>query len=177
MLSNAHPHVFTSTVSHTTRQRRVGEVEGESYLFVSPSEFSALLSRDAFVEHAWFSGQQYGTSKKTIAEQAAKGLIVILDIEMDGVKKLKADPEINARYVFIGPPSFEVLETRLKGRGTDREEDVERRLTQARIEMEFAKVPRVHDKIIINNDLDVAFIELEEFVLPSRHSAKIAIQG
>ncbi|KAJ0417941.1 P-loop containing nucleoside triphosphate hydrolase protein [Aspergillus carlsbadensis] len=106
-LFDEHPDTFAFTVSHTTRSPRIGEVEGTNYLFVSPSTFDNLISQEAFVEHATFSGNQYGTSKRTIADQMAKGLVVILDIEMQGIKQMKANSSIDARYVFIKPPSFE----------------------------------------------------------------------
>jgi len=142
----------------------VGEVEGRNYFFVTPSTFDDLVSQGAFVEHATFGGNQYGTSKKTIEDQMAKGLVVVLDIEMNGVKQMKANSSIDARYVFIKPPSFEALERRLRGRGTEKDEDVQKRLEQAKAEIEYADIEGVHDKIIVNDDLDRAFKELEEFV-------------
>lgn len=82
---------------------------------------------------------------------------------MEGVKQMKADPTIEARYVFIRPPSIEVLEQRLQRRGTEREDDIQRRLTQARNEIEYANTG-IHDKIIVNDDLQTAYRELEDFV-------------
>jgi hypothetical protein len=99
---------------------------------------------------AQFGDNLYGTSKQTIEEQGAKGKIVVLDIEMEGVKQIKATG-FPARYVFIAPPSEEVLEKRLRGRGTDNEASILKRLAQAKLELEFAKTPGVHDKIIVNN--------------------------
>lgn len=115
------------------------------------------------MEHAYFSGNHYGTSKQTIADQMARGLVVVLDIEMDGVRQIQENRAIDARYVFIQPPSLEALEARLRSRGTENEEQVQRRLAQARAEMEFAK-QGVHDKIIVNDDLERAYQELEGFV-------------
>lgn len=152
------------TVSHTTRKPRVGEVEGKSYFFVTPSTFGNLISQGAFVEHATFSGNHYGTSKKTIADKMAKGLVVVLDIEMHGVKQMKANSSIDARYVFIKPPSFEALESRLRERGTEKDEDIQKRLVQAKAELEYADTQSVHDKIIVNDDFDKAFKELDELV-------------
>jgi guanylate kinase len=111
-----------------------------------------------------FSGNQYGASKKTIAGEMAQGLVVVLDIEMHGVKQIKANSSIDARYVFIKPPSLETLERRLRGRGTEIDEDIQKRLAQAKAEVECAETQGVHDKIIVNDDLDKAFKELEEFV-------------
>jgi guanylate kinase len=164
MLADAHRDTFGSTVSHTTRKPRAGEVEGVNYYFVSPAEFSALVSDKAFAEHTFFSGHSYCTSKQTIADQRAKGLVVILDIEMEGVKQMKANTDLDARFVFIKPPSLEELEARLRRRCTETEEDIQKRLAQARAELEFADTPGVHDIIIVNNDLDKAYQELDTFV-------------
>lgn len=164
MLKDAHRDTFGSTVSHTTRKPRVGEVEGVNYYFVSSAKFSSLVSDKAFAEYTFFSGHFYGTSKQTIADQRAKGLVAILDIEMEGVKQMKANTDLDARFVFIKPPSLEELETRLRRRGTETEEDIQKRLAQARAELKFADTPGVHDIIIVNNDLDKAYQELDMFV-------------
>lgn len=101
------------------------------------------------VRSAQFGGNHYGTSKATIEEQTAKGKVVVLDIEMEGVKQIKAT-EFPARYVFIAPPSEEELERRLRGRATDSEESIQKRLAQARNELAYSRTPGVHDKIIVN---------------------------
>ncbi|KAB8254269.1 P-loop containing nucleoside triphosphate hydrolase protein [Aspergillus pseudonomiae] len=163
-LFDEHPNTFAFAVSHTTRKPRTGEVEGRNYFFVTPSTFGNLISQEAFVEHAMFSGNQYGTSKRTIADQMAKGLVVVLDIEIHGVEQMKANSSIDARYVFIKPPSFETLERRLRGRGTEKDEDIQKRLAQAKAEAEYADTKGFYDKIIINDDLEKAFKELEDFV-------------
>ncbi|PWY89799.1 guanylate kinase [Aspergillus heteromorphus CBS 117.55] len=162
-----HPDTFAFTVSHTTRQPRAGEVDGTNYHFVTPTQFSELIAEGAFVEHATFSGNSYGTSKRTIADQIAKGRIVVLDIEMYGVKQMKENPTINARYVFIAPPNFEALEKRLRGRGTEKDEDVTKRLAQAKNEIEYANTG-VHDRIIVNDDLEKAYEELKEFIFEQK---------
>lgn len=153
---------------------RVGEVEGVSYFFVSPSTFSSLLSQDAFIEYTIFSGNYYGTSKQTIADQTAKGSIVVLDIEMEGVMSMKSSG-IDARYVFVKPPSFDTLEARLRNRRTEKEEDIPKRLARAKLELEFADTPGVHDLVIVNDDLEKAVRELEEFVFgqPSKYDKPV----
>lgn len=164
-LFDNHPGTFGFTVSHTTRKPRPGEVEGVAYFFVSEEEFTKLRDRGELVEHAYFSGNYYGTSKRTIDEQTARGLVVVLDIEMQGVKQMKEkNSGIDAQYVFIRAPSFEVLEDRLRKRGTEGEEDVRRRLAQARVELEYAESGGVYDKIIVNGDVEEAYKELEMFV-------------
>jgi Guanylate kinase len=99
---------------------------------------------------AQFGDNLYGTSKATIEEQMAKGKTVILDIEIEGVKQIKASG-FPARFVFIAPPSEEELERRLRGRGTEKEEAIQKRLRQAKVELEYSKVPGMHDKIIVND--------------------------
>ncbi|KAJ6005492.1 Guanylate kinase [Penicillium sp. IBT 35674x] len=162
-LFDAHPDTFAFTVSHTTRAPRPGEIEGTNYFFVNASQFSDLVSQGAFVEHATFGGNHYGTSQKTISDQTAKGRVVVLDIEMHGVKQMKANPSIDARYIFISPPNFEALAKRLRGRGTEKDEAIQKRLAQAKAELDYANTG-AHDKIIVNDDLQVACKELEDFI-------------
>ncbi|KAJ5117803.1 guanylate kinase [Penicillium atrosanguineum] len=173
-LFDEHPDTFTFAVSHTTRKPRVSEIEGKNYFFVSSSEeFFSLVTQGAFVEHATFSGNHYGTSKETIADQMGKGLVVVLDIEMNGVKQMKVNSSVDARYIFIKPPpSFGALEARLRMRGTEENEEVKQRLAQAEAELEYAETPGVYDKIIVNDDLEQAFNELKEFIYqPADHKS------
>jgi guanylate kinase len=128
----------------------------------TPALHPPSIFADTGSNRAKFGDNLYGTSKKAIEDQSAKGQIVVLDIEMEGVKQVKKS-DINARYVFISPPSEEELERRLRGRGTEKEESVRKRLAQAKLELEFAKTG-VHDKIIVNDDLEMAYKELEDFV-------------
>lgn len=164
MMSRAHPGVFGSTVSHTTRAPRPGEVEGVTYHYISPAAFARLVAQDAFAEHASFSGHSYGTSRQTIADQAARGLVAVLDIEMEGVKQMRAGHAVDARYVFVKPPSFGALEARLRGRGTESEEQIGKRLARARAELAYADTPGVHDLVVVNDDVDEAFRALEGFI-------------
>lgn len=147
LLRERHPDTFTLSVSHTTRAPRDGEAHGTHYYFVTHDAFGALADADGFVEHAQFSGNRYGTSKQTIADRTAEGKVVVLDIEMEGVKQIKQSG-MDARYVFIAPPSVEELEKRLRGRGTEKEESVQKRLNQAKLELEYSKTPGVHDLLV-----------------------------
>ncbi|KAK3389149.1 P-loop containing nucleoside triphosphate hydrolase protein [Podospora didyma] len=171
LLFERHPDTFTFSISHTTRKPRQGESHGSHYHFVSRDDFVALKSQGGFVESAEFSGNMYGTSKQTIEEQSAKGKVVVLDIEMEGVKQIKATG-FPARFVFVAPPSEEELERRLRGRGTDDEPSILKRLAQAKVELEYAKTPGVHDKIIVNKDIETAYKELEDFVFAPEPAAK-----
>ncbi len=146
------------------------------YHFTTPEDFEKLIAQDAFVEHAKFGGNYYGSSKqavqdvaegrgKTIDGQTAEGKrICIFDIEMEGVKQLKASP-LQPRICFLQPPSLEVLEQRWRGRGDTSEDSIQKRLAQARNEMEYCKTEGKNDKVIINDDLDRAFNELDEWVM------------
>ncbi|KAL2128959.1 hypothetical protein VTI74DRAFT_8413 [Chaetomium olivicolor] len=163
LLFQRHPETFTLSVSHTTRSPRPGEQDGVHYHFVTREDFLALKEKNGFLENAEFGGNLYGTSKATIEEQTAKGKTVVLDIEVEGVKQIKASG-FPARYVFIAPPSEEELERRLRSRGTEKEESIQKRLKQAKVELEYSKIEGVHDRIIVNDDLEKAYKELEEFV-------------
>ncbi|KAM3438195.1 hypothetical protein NHJ13734_004280 [Beauveria thailandica] len=163
LLLERHPDAFCLSVSHTTRTPRSGEEDGKAYHFVQMQDFEDLIAKDGFVEHAEFSGNRYGTSKMTIEEQTKKGRIVLLDIEMEGVKQIK-NSSIAARYVFIAPPSVQQLEQRLRGRGTETEASIQKRLAQANKELEYSQTPGVHDLIIVNDDLETAYKELDAFI-------------
>ncbi|KAL2015766.1 hypothetical protein VTK56DRAFT_4857 [Thermocarpiscus australiensis] len=163
LLFQRHPNTFALSVSHTTRSPRPGEQDGVDYHFVTREAFLELKANNGFVENAQFGDNLYGTSKATIQEQSAKGKTVVLDIEVEGVKQIKASG-FPARYVFIAPPSEEELERRLRGRGTESEASIQKRLDRAKVELEYAKVPGIHDKTIVNDDLETAYKELEDFV-------------
>lgn len=156
------PNNFGFSVSNTTRSPRAGEVNGKDYHFVSVDEFKKMTDEQKFLEWATFSGNYYGTSIKAVQDVNDLGRTCILDIEMEGVKSIKKS-NIPARYLFIEPPSIESLRSRLEGRGTETKESLEKRITAAAREMEYAKTG-VHDKIIINEDLDKAYKELKEFI-------------
>ncbi|KAI9831008.1 MAG: guanylate kinase [Thelocarpon superellum] len=161
-----HPGTFGYSVSHTTRAPRQGERDGREYNFVSREDFLALVEQGGFIENAEFSGNYYGTSVKAVRDVADKGLICILDIEMEGVKQVKKT-NLNARFTFIAPPSLAILEQRLRGRGTEDEVSIRKRLDQAEKELAYAQTEGAHEKIIVNDDLDTAHRELEQFILGS----------
>ena len=176
-LLDAHPGMFATTVSHTTRSPRAGEVEGKTYYYVSRGEFERLIAEGVFIKHAEFNGNLYGTSKQTVVDQAAKGPLVLLDIKMEGVKQLKSeqsktDTPISPRFVFIKPPDLAVLARRLRGWGTEDESTIQRRLTRAAAEIDFAETG-VHDQIIVNGDLERASRDLENFLIGAHSSGSV----
>ena len=145
------------SVSHTTRPRRDGEVNGEHYHFVDISQFEAMLAQEAFVEHAKVFDNYYGTSKAAISEQLDRGYDLILEIDWQGAAQVKKlFPE--AIFIFILPPSSAELEARLRNRASDDDEVIARRLAEARREMQQC---HWYDYLVINDDFDQALAELD----------------
>ena len=157
------PDSFGFSVSNTTRKPRPGEVNGKDYNFVTVDEFKTLIEENKFIEWAQFSGNYYGTTIKAVenVSKVAKKTC-ILDIDMQGVISVKKT-DLNARFLFLSPPSIEELHARLNGRGTETPESLQKRISAASKEMEFAKTG-VHDQIIVNDDLERAYAELKKFI-------------
>ncbi|XP_044281065.1 guanylate kinase [Varanus komodoensis] len=152
--------VFGFSVSHTTRQPRPGEVDGKDYHFVTREAMRKEIDAGGFIEHAEFSGNMYGTSKAAVQAVQAQNQICILDIDMQGVKNIKKT-DLNPIYISIQAPSIEVLEKRLRDRKTETEESLQKRLNTACIDMELSKEPGLFDMIIINDDVEEAYLALK----------------
>ncbi|HSM30453.1 MAG TPA: guanylate kinase [Woeseiaceae bacterium] len=145
------------SISYTTRKQRRTEVDGSDYIFVDPDEFQRLCAAGALLESAQVFDNYYGTSREQVEEHLAAGHHVILEIDWQGAQQVrKAKPDCTT--VFILPPSREELERRLRSRGTDTDDVIERRLRDALSDMshwdEF-------DYVIFNDDLDQAVADLE----------------
>lgn len=147
------------SVSHTTRQPREGEEHGVHYNFTSVDIMRQEIADDKFIEYAEVHGNYYGTSVESVDKVSRSGKICVLDIDIQGVQKVK-ESNLDAIYVFVAPPSMEALETRLRGRGTEKEEDIQKRLHNANGEMEYGQVEGNFDRYLINDDLDRASEEL-----------------
>jgi guanylate kinase len=149
------------SVSATTRAPRPGERDGVDYHFLSEAAFDELQGAGAFVEHAEYAGRRYGTLRSELERRAAAGEPVLLEIEVQGARQIRAALP-GALQVFIAPPSLAALRERLVGRGTDDGEVVDRRLTAAEEELdaqgEFAHV-------VVNDRLEDALRELRAIVL------------
>ena len=156
-------HVHLS-VSHTTRAPRGQEKHGRDYYFASQSEFDAMVQSNAFVEWAHVHGNRYGTSKKAIEERIAQGSDVILEIDFQGALQIR-EAFANAVLVFILPPSWEELRSRLERRGEDTPEVIEVRLKNAAEEM--AQVSKF-DFVIINELFERALFDLKAVVHAQR---------
>ncbi|XP_076762698.1 guanylate kinase isoform X1 [Xylocopa sonorina] len=158
------PDTFGFSVSHTTRAPRPGEEDGKHYYFTTQDKMRKQIERGEFLETATFSGNMYGTSKHAVEDVQQAGKVCVLDIEMQGVKQIKQS-SLNPLYVFIKPPSIEELEKRLRGRKTETEETLQRRLSIARTEIEYGNKPGNFDIVIENDDISKAYEKLREFVM------------
>jgi len=148
------------SVSATTRDPRPGERDGVDYHFLTREEFDRRVTGGEFVEHADYAGRSYGTLRAELEDRLAAGIPVLLEIEVQGARQVRAAmPE--AVQVFIAPPSLEALRTRLIGRGTDDAEEVERRLAVA--ERELGAQPEF-SHVVVNDRLDEALARLTELV-------------
>ena len=152
------------SVSHTTRAPRGQEKHGREYFFVSPQEFDSMVLADAFVEWAHVHGQRYGTSKKMIEDRMAQGADVVLEIDYQGAIQIKR-MFANAVLIFILPPSWEELRSRLERRGEDAADIIELRLKNAAEELAQA---REFDFVIINEIFERALFDLKAIVHAQR---------
>jgi guanylate kinase len=152
------------SVSYTTRPARPGEVDGRDYHFVALPEFERMLEAGEFLESAVIYGNQYGTSQKWIERERSLGHDVVLEIDWQGAQQVRRLMR-QVTSIFILPPSLEVLESRLRGRGQDSEQVVARRLASAREEIGHVAE---YEYVIINNDFDRAAQDLRSIVRAER---------
>lgn len=152
------------SISHTTRAVRPGELQGVNYHFVSVDAFHAMLDHSDFLEHAEVFGNYYGTSRSFVEQTLRQGTDVILEIDWQGAQQIRRIfPE--AVSIFILPPSRATLEDRLRGRGQDAEEVIQKRLSKAQDEMShFVE----YDYLVINDRFDIAVAELQAIIRASR---------
>ncbi|NBU32522.1 MAG: guanylate kinase [Actinobacteria bacterium] len=148
------------SVSVTTRAPRPGEVHGVNYLYISNAEFDQMLAGDELLEWAEFAGNRYGTPRQPVLERLSSDIPVLLEIEVQGAKQVRKNmPE--AVLVFLVPPSWQDLESRLEGRGTETPEQVALRLEKAQDELDSADF---FDYVITNDDVARAADELVSFL-------------
>jgi guanylate kinase len=154
-LRERHPELELA-VSATTRAPRTGERDGVDYHFLDAAEFARLVEAGEFVEHAEYAGNRYGTLRRELDRRTAAGAPVVLEIDLQGARQVRAAlPE--AVQVFIAPPSFGELRARLVGRGTDDPAEVAARLALARTELDAA---REFPHVIVNDRLEAAVADL-----------------
>lgn len=150
------------SVSATTRAPREGEIDGKHYFFITKQDFENRVANNDFLEYAQFAGNSYGTPKSYVMSLLEQGKNVLLEIEVQGAMQvMERMPECVS--IFVLPPSFEELERRLRGRGTETEEKVLKRLETARGELEYAG--KYQYQIVNGGDLEAAYQELRSVYL------------
>lgn len=152
------------SVSHTTRTIRNGEKHGSDYFFVTVDEFKTMIEAQAFLEHAQVFDNFYGTAQKTVEDNLAQGLDVILEIDWQGAQQVR-QMLTESISIFILPPSIDVLKQRLQNRGQDTEETIARRMRDAVTEM--SHYPEF-DYLIVNDDFATALQQLKSIVIANR---------
>ena len=155
---------FYFSISHTTRPKRPREVDGKDYFFISRDKFQEMVNNNQFLEWAIVHNEYYGTSKQNVLKKLDKGINVILDIDVQGAKKIKKNPCLKGYdivSIFIFPPSYEELKKRILKRNQDNDRSIEIRLKNAYYELEnFYQ----YDYIIVNKDLKKAIYDFETII-------------
>jgi len=158
-LRRHYPHVWVS-VSCTTRAPRPDETEGLDYYFVDRERFAKMIEAGELLEHAEFAGNLYGTPRQPVLDHLAAGVPTILEIELAGARQVRRSmPE--ARFVFLAPPSLDVLIQRLQDRGTETADAIAARLGHAHAEL---AAENEFDEVIVNNDVEQAAHELAALI-------------
>mgnify|MGYP001448154150 FL=1 len=149
------------SVSATTRLPRDGEIHGKDYFFISEKEFNELKNNQAFLEFANVHGHQYGTIKSFVDERLGEGIHVILDIDVQGFTQIQRAITKDIVSIFIIPPSFDELKRRLILRGLDSNDAIDKRLENARKELEQAEN---FDYLVLNDDFNMAYNEITSII-------------
>ncbi|WP_269622494.1 guanylate kinase [Prochlorococcus marinus] len=148
------------SVSATTRLPREGEKDGKDYFFLNKNQFKNLIDSNGFLEWAQFAGNFYGTPKDEVQSKLSLGKKVLLEIELEGARQVRKNFPTGFQ-IFIAPPSFQELERRIRERGTDSEDAIERRLLRAKEELDAQKE---FDAVIINDDINRALVEIKSLI-------------
>lgn len=162
-----HPDMYFS-ISATTRNMREGDAEGVTYLFKTRDQFEEMIRENAFYEYAQYAGNYYGTPKEPVEQRLQKGIDVIMDIDVQGALQIKEQCP-DAVLIFIAAPSFELIEQRLRGRGDTKEEDMVKRLTQAR--WEYSQAGK-YDYIVINDVVKRTVDEIDAILTAEKQRAE-----
>ncbi len=152
------------SVSHTTRPKRVTEIEGSNYYFVSDVVFQQMIERSEFLEHAHVFNHWYGTSRAWAEQTLAQGIDVILEIDWQGARQVRlAYPQVVG--IFILPPSLQVLKMRLETRGLDEVQEIDRRMREAQSEIEHYID---YDYVVVNDNFEMAAADLGAIIKAER---------
>lgn len=157
---------YALSVSATTRQPRVGEHNGKEYFFLQKEQFEQKIAENGLIEYACYCDNYYGTPKEYVEKQLADGKDVILEIEIQGALKIKAQYD-DALLLFVMPPSSEELRRRLVGRGTETEEVIDKRMRRAAEEAEGIEQ---YEYIVVNDDLETCVRQLHEIITAAHNT-------
>ncbi|KAL8208543.1 hypothetical protein R6Q57_007955 [Mikania cordata] len=163
MLMKEFPSMFGFSVSHTTRAPREKEQNGVHYHFIKRDVMEEDIRSGKFLEFAAVHGNLYGTSIESVDVVSDAGKRCILDIDVQGARSVRAS-SLEAIFIFVCPPSFEELEKRLRARGTETEEQIQKRLRNAKAELEQGNSPGLFDHILVNNDLEACYKRLKDIL-------------
>mmetsp|Transcript_25809 Transcript_25809/g.36039 ORF Transcript_25809/g.36039 Transcript_25809/m.36039 type:complete len:232 (-) Transcript_25809:280-975(-) len=166
MLFEEYPDQFSFCISHTTRKPRKGEVHGVNYYFVDKEVMVAEIEQGLFVEHATFAGNCYGTSYWALSNVEESGKVPVLEVDIQGAIQLNSRKDMKPIFCFIKPPDYEALADRLRKRGTETAEKIERRLKQAKAELEFmdSQKSSFFQIVMVNDDLMNSFKKLKDSI-------------
>ena len=162
------------SVSHTTRPPREGERDGKEYYFVAKEEFQQMIAAGEFLEWAMVHDNYYGTALSPLSRQLEQNHDVILDIDVQGAEIIRRDGRLPAAHIFIAPPGMEELERRLRGRATEREQTIQKRLKNAHSEMAHCEK---YDYFIINDNLQRAAGLVSSIIYAERARSRRTAQG
>ncbi len=158
------------SISYTTREPRVGEVNGKDYFFISEKEFQKMIENEEFIEYAKvFDKFYYGTAKSQVYSRLEKGIDIIMDIDVQGAYQIMKKGKVDFTSIFIIPPSIDELKKRLVERGRDSIEEIEKRLITARNEIKYL---RYFDYVVVNDNLDEALSYLKSIIFAERLKVK-----
>lgn len=151
---------YKYSISMTTRDKRDGEIDGVDYFFKTKEEFETLIQQDQFIEYAEYVGNYYGTPVQYVKDTMEAGHDVFLEIEVEGAKQVrKKFPD--ALFIFLAPPSLEHLRERLVGRGTESDEKIQKRVSDARKEVEMMNL---YDYVVVNDKVNLAKQRIQSIV-------------
>ena len=151
---------YKYSISMTTRDKRDGEIDGVDYFFKTKEEFETLIQQDQFIEYAEYVGNYYGTPVQYVKDTMEAGHDVFLEIEVEGAKQVrKKFPD--ALFIFLAPPSLEHLRERLVGRGTESDEKIQKRVSEARKEVEMMNL---YDYVVVNDKVNLAKQRIKSIV-------------
>lgn len=156
------------SVSATTRPPRRGEVDGENYFFYTKEKFNEMIDNNEFLEHAFVHTNYYGTPKKFVLDQIEKGEIVLLEIDVQGALQIKKNHK-EAVFIFLLPPTMDELRDRIVKRGTESEEDINTRFSNAFKELDFVGE---YDFFVVNDKVELAVQDIEAII----HSERLRVK-